>query len=106
MDYPSVGATENILMAAAGISGVTEIVNAALEPEVLDLITVLRNMGAHIDFAFPATIVVQGSLDLKPVEHEIMCDRLEAGTLLIAVAATGGTLSLPDAPVDSLELVL
>ncbi len=106
LDYPSVGATENILMAASGTNGVTEIVNAALEPEVLDLIAVLRKMGAHIDFAFPATIVVQGSATLKAVEHEVMRDRLEAGTLLIAAAATGGFISLPDAPVNSLELVL
>lgn len=106
LDYPSVGATENILMAALGARGVTEIVNAALEPEVLDFIALLKSMGAQIEFAFPATIVVQGEAPLHATTYEIMRDRLEAGTLLMAAAATGGSISIPDAPVSALELVL
>jgi len=106
LDYPSVGATENIIMAALGARGVTEIVNAALEPEVLDFIELLKSMGAQIDFAFPATIVVQGDAPLHATTYCIMRDRLEAGTLLMAAAATGGSISIPDAPVSALELVL
>ena len=106
LDYPSVGATENILMAAALTPGVTEIVNAALEPEVLDLIAVLRKMGAHIDLGVPATISITGVEKLLPVTHEIIYDRLEAGTLLLAVAVTGGELFLPQAPAVYMELFL
>lgn len=106
LDYPSVGATENILMAAVMASGKTEIVNAAIEPEILDLIAVLRAMGAQIDFDFPATIVIRGVSELKPVDHAVMFDRLEAGTLLVAALATGGELHLPEAPVEAMELFL
>ncbi|KKS67966.1 MAG: UDP-N-acetylglucosamine enolpyruvyl transferase [candidate division TM6 bacterium GW2011_GWE2_42_60] len=106
LDYPSVGATENIIMAALGAHGITEIVNAALEPEVLDFIELLKSMGAQIDFTFPATIVVQGDARLRATTYCIMRDRLEAGTLLMAAAATGGSISIPDAPVSALELVL
>lgn len=106
LDYPSVGATENILMAAAATDGVTEIVNAALEPEVFDLVAVLRKMGAVITYDMPATIRVEGCAQLKPVDHAIMYDRLEAGTLLLAAAITGGELSLPQAPAASMELFL
>ena len=106
LDYPSVGATENILMAAVLTPGVTEIVNAALEPEVLDLITVLQKMGADITCHMPATIKIQGVSELKPIEHAIMFDRLEAGTLLLAAAVTGGELILPQAPAASMEVFL
>lgn len=106
LDYPSVGATENILMAAVATPGITEIVNAALEPEVFDLITVLKKMGAKISFDVPALIRVEGVDYLQPVEHAIMCDRLEAGTLLLAAAITGGNISLPQAPAASMELFL
>ena len=105
-NYPSVGATENMLMAAAATPGVTEIVNAALEPEVFDLVTVLRKMGAQISYEMPATIRIEGCSNLQPIEHAIMFDRLEAGTLLLAAAATGGEISLPQAPADSMELFL
>ena len=106
LDYPSVGATENILMAAVLAPGVTEIVNAALEPEVLDLITVLQKMGADVTCQIPATLRICGVQELKPIEHSIMFDRLEAGTLLLAVAATGGQLSLPQAPVQAMDVFL
>lgn len=106
LDYPSVGATENILMAAVLTPGVTLIGNAALEPEVLDLIEALRKMGARISLEVPATIKVEGVEVLEPIEHEVIADRLEAGTLLLAVAATGGELILPDALSETMELFL
>lgn len=105
LDYPSVGATENILMAAVLATGESRIVNAALEPEVLDLIEVLRKLGAEIDFAFPATIVVRGVDVLRPsFEHDVILDRLEAGTFLLAAAITGGTVEIPGIHADTLEL--
>ena len=106
LEYPSVGATENIMMAAALIPGVTTIVNAALEPEVLDLITVLRKMGARITISEPAALIIEGVSELKPLEHAIMPDRLEAGTLLLAAAITKGNISMPHMHAGSLELVL
>ena len=106
LEYPSVGATENILMAAVLTQGTTRIVNAALEPEVLDLIDVLNKMGAQINILPPATIVIEGVKDLKPVEHEIIPDRLEAGSLLLAAAITGGELLLPQAPAWAMDVFL
>jgi UDP-N-acetylglucosamine 1-carboxyvinyltransferase len=106
LDYPSVGATENILMAAVLIPGVTEIVNAAQEPEVLDLIAVLTKMGAIISFDMPSVIRIEGVPILSGIEHEIMPDRLEAGTFLLAAAITGGSIMIPRAPVASMELFL
>ena len=106
LEYPSVGATENILMAAVMTSGKTTIINAALEPEVLDLIDILIKMGAHITIQPPATLVIQGVQELKPVEHHIMYDRLEAGSLLLAAAITGGEISLPQAPAHAMDVFL
>lgn len=106
LDYPSVGATENILMAAVLVAGKTEIANAAIEPEVLDLITVLRKMGARIDLAVPSMIVIHGVETLKPIEHNVILDRLEAGTFLLAAAATGGELYVPEIDAEDLELFL
>lgn len=106
LDYPSVGATENLMMAATLTQGITRIINAALEPEVLDLIAVLQKMGAHITILPPATIEIEGVNQLLPVEHEIMPDRLEAGALLLAAAITGGTLYLPQAPAYAMDIFL
>lgn len=106
LEYPSVGATENILMAAVLTKGVTHIVNAAIEPEVLDLIEILQKMGAKIEIQVPGTIVVEGVDQLAPVEYTIVRDRLEAGTLLLAAAVTGGSISIPDAPWRYLEVFL
>jgi UDP-N-acetylglucosamine 1-carboxyvinyltransferase len=106
LEYPSVGATENIMMAAVKTPGVTSIINAAIEPEVLDLIDVLRKMGARIEIEVPGTIIIHGVTDLKPVEHTIMVDRLEAGTLLLAAAVTGGEITLPHAPIQYMEVFL
>ena len=106
LEYPSVGATENLLMAATLTSGTTRIVNVALEPEVLDLITILQKMGAHIVIEPPATLLVEGVAQLYPVEHAVMYDRLEAGSLLLAVAITGGEINLPHAPAYAMEMFL
>ena len=106
LDYPSVGATENIIMAALAASGKTRIVNAALEPEVMDLITVLKKMGGDITICPPATLEINGGNSLHPIEHTIVMDRLEAGTLLLAAAITGGSIDLPTAPAFALEAVV
>lgn len=106
LDYPSVGATENLLMAAVKTPGVTRLVNAALEPEVLDLIETLRAMGAKITIQAPATIEVEGVQELKPVNYAVMYDRLEAGSLLLAVAVAGGQIELPQARWDYMDVFL
>ncbi len=103
----SVGATENILMYATLLEGCrTELINAALEPEVADLIKVLQAMGARIWYKFPQSIVVEGVKELACVNHAIMPDRLEAGSLLLAAAATRGSVHLPNALPEDLELFL
>ena len=96
-DYPSVGATENILMAALCVQGTSYIINASLEPEVLDLISLLQKMGADIAIQAPAMIVIHGGKPLHPVDHTVMFDRLEAGTYLLAAAITGGSIEIPNA---------
>lgn len=106
LDYPSVGATENLMMAATLTEGTTRIINAALEPEVLDLIDILRKMGAKISILPPATIEIEGVSSLQPVEHAIIHDRLEAGALLLSAAITGGEIYLPQATSESLDIVL
>jgi len=106
LEYPSVGATENIIMAATRAQGTTKIINAACEPEVFNLIACLTNMGAKITVDAPATITIQGVDTLIPIEHTIMFDRLEAGSLLIAAAATGGEIYLPNACADVLDVLL
>jgi UDP-N-acetylglucosamine 1-carboxyvinyltransferase len=107
LEYPSVGATENILMAAVLTQGTTTLINAALEPEVLDLIAILIKMGATINILPPATIEIVGSPHgLRPVEHSVMPDRLEAGSLILAAAMTRGSVTIPDAPAYALDVFL
>jgi len=106
LEYPSVGATENMLMAATLTAGTTHIINAAIEPEVLDLIAILRNMGARIEIAVPGTLIVEGVSSLRPVQHAIIADRLEAGTILLAAAVTGGSVSIPDCPNSVMDVFL
>ena len=106
LEYPSIGATENLLMAAVAAQGTTKIINAALEPEVLDLVAVLQKMGAKIDIQPPATIVIEGVQTLKPIEHDIVCDRLEAGSLLCAAAITGGSIQISNGRADILDVFL
>ncbi len=106
LDYPSVGATENLMMAAVLAPGTTRIINAALEPEVLDLIQVLQKMGAIIEIEPPATVIIKGVNLLRPIEHEIIPDRLEAGALLLAAAITGGSIYIPNAHADHMAVFL
>jgi len=106
LEYPSVGATENIVMFAALKKGETTIVNAALEPEVLDFLDVLQKMGAKIEFKAPATLHIIGVEKLNPIKHSIIPDRLEAGALLLAAAITGGQIYLPDAVESHMDVFL
>lgn len=90
LDVSSVGATFNIMSAATLAEGRTVITNAAMEPEVTAAGRMLQKMGANIEGLGTSTIVVEGVKDLKPVDEETIPDRIEAGTLLMAVAMTGG----------------
>jgi len=90
LDFPSVGATENIMMAATLAKGQTIIENAAIEPEVVDLSTYLVSMGADIRGAGTDTIKINGTDKLKGSTHTIIPDRIEAGTFMVAAAITGG----------------
>ncbi len=91
---PSVGATENLLMAASLAKGETVIANAAREPEIVDLANCLSAMGARIDGAGSATITVEGVPALYGAAHQVVADRIELGTYAIAAAITGGELRL------------
>ncbi len=96
IDFPliSVGATENALMAATLARGTTEIRNAAREPEIVDLATCLRSMGAQIDGDGTGTITVQGVDRLHGATHPVVTDRIELGTYMLAPAITGGEVEL------------
>lgn len=94
LDFPSVGATENIIMAAVLAEGKTIITNAAMEPEIVDLQNFLNKMGAKIEGAGTNVIKIEGVSNLKEVSYNIMPDRIEAGTLLCATAITGGKIKL------------
>jgi len=106
LDFPSVGATENILMAAVAARGTTVIENAAREPELSDLADLLVAMGARIDGAGTPTIEIEGVDAFGPVEHTVIPDRVEAGTFAIAACATGGRVVLQGARADHMDLVL
>jgi UDP-N-acetylglucosamine 1-carboxyvinyltransferase len=102
---PSVGATETALMAATLAKGETEIVNAARDPEVADLAQCLVAMGARIEGAGTHHIIVQGVTALHAARHDLLPDRIEAGTYAIAAAITGGHLELLDARLEHLASV-
>ena len=106
LDNPSVGATENIMMAAVLADGKTTIENAAREPEVQDLAKFLVAMGANMRGAGTHVIEIEGVERLHGAEHEVIPDRIEAGSLMIAAAITGGDVSIRDVPVDQLEAVI
>ena len=92
LDFPSVGATENILMAAVLAEGVTVIDNAAREPEIVDICQMLVSMGAQIEGVGSSTLTIQGVPELHPVEHRTVPDRIVAGTWAVAAAITQGDL--------------
>lgn len=97
LDFPSVGATQNIMMAATLADGITTIENAAREPEIVDLANVLNKMGASVHGAGTETIRIQGVTFLHGCEHSVVQDRIEAGTFMVAAAVTNGDVIIEDA---------
>ena len=97
LDFPSVGATQNIMMAATLADGETVIDNAAREPEIVDLANVLSKMGADVTGAGTNTVRIKGVSALHGCEHSIMQDRIEAGTFMVAAAVTNGDIFIKDA---------
>ncbi len=106
LEYPSHGATENLLMAASLAKGTTTLENAARDPEICDLAAFLTAMGAKIDGAGTPTIVVQGVDELAPADFEVMPDRIVAATYLFATATTGGEVTVRDMVPGHLAMVL
>lgn len=106
LDFPSVGATENILMAAVTAEGQTIIENAAEEPEIVDLVTFLNSMGANIKGAGTNVIRVEGVKSLSGVEHTVIPDRIEAGTFMIAAAMVGGDVLISNVLSEHLKPLL
>lgn len=94
LSLPSVGATENAMLAACGAEGTTVIANAAREPEIVDLQTFLQKMGAHVQGAGSSTVVVEGGAPLHGCVHTVVADRIVAATYLAAAAGTGGDIRL------------
>ena len=97
MDFPSVGATQNIMMAATLAKGTTVIENAAREPEIVDLALLLNKMGARVRGAGTENITIIGVEKLHGAEHNVVQDRIEAGTFMVGAAMTGGDLLIEDA---------
>lgn len=106
LDFPSVGATENILTAAVLAHGTTVIDNAAREPEIVDLCTMLSSMGAKIDGAGTSTLEIQGVDALNPVTHTTVSDRIIAGTFAFAAAMTQGDVTVLNSNPVHLEITL
>ena len=106
LDMPSVGATENIMMAAALAEGKTVLENCAKEPEIVDLANYLNKMGARIVGAGTETIRIHGVEKLCGVEHSIIPDRIEAGTFMVAAAITGGNVLIENAESEHLRSVI
>lgn len=106
LSMPSVGATENAMLAACGCPGVTTIVGAAREPEIVDLQTFLRAMGAEVSGAGESIICIRGGKTLHPAEHWVTGDRIAGATYLCAAAAAGGEVELSGVDPDHLTAVL
>jgi UDP-N-acetylglucosamine 1-carboxyvinyltransferase len=105
-DVVSVGATENLLMAASLANGRTILRNAAREPEVVDLCHFLNAMGAQVSGIGTETIIIDGVEALHGCEYRVVADRIEAGTFLVAAAATRGSITLLDAAPETMDVVL
>ena len=97
LDFPSVGATQNIMMAAVKAKGTTIIENVAREPEIVDLANILNKMGANVYGAGTETMRIEGVEHLHAVKHSIVQDRIEAGTFMVAAAMTQGNVLIADA---------
>ncbi|MBV8303246.1 MAG: UDP-N-acetylglucosamine 1-carboxyvinyltransferase [Acidimicrobiia bacterium] len=106
LEFPSVGATENLLMAAVRAEGTTVIDNAAREPEIADLCAFLVRMGARIVGGGTSTIEIEGVDGLSPVDHTVIPDRIEAGTFLAAVGVAGGEITLEGARPDHMDMLI
>jgi len=106
LDFPSVGATENVLMAAVMAQGTTVLENAAREPEIQDLVAFLCAMGAQIEGVGTPTIVVDGVDRLNPVTHAVIGDRIEAGTFLVAATIAGGPVTVRGFDPSHMDMVL
>ena len=106
LDFPSVGATEVIVMAATLADGVTILENAAQEPEIVDLANVLNKMGARIKGAGTDTIKIEGVERLKGVSHHVIPDRIEAGTFMVGAVMTGGSVLIKNIVADHLKAVI
>lgn len=106
LDYPSVGATENIMLAASLAEGITIIRNAAKEPEIHDLQEFINEMGGKVKGAGSNTIIIEGVKKLNKVEYTIMPDRIVAGTLAVATAITQGEVVLKNAQIEHIRSVI
>lgn len=108
LDFPSVGATENLLMAAVTAEGATQIENAAREPEIVDLATMLNEMGARVSGAGSSLIEIEGVAlsSMYPCEHATCGDRIEAGTFLVGGALTGGPVTVRGVDPSFLRMAL
>jgi UDP-N-acetylglucosamine 1-carboxyvinyltransferase len=106
LDFPSVGATENVLAAAVLAKGTTVIDNVAREPEIVDICAMLTAMGARIDGVGSSTLHVEGVEELHPVAHTVMPDRIVAGTWAFAAAMTRGDVTVRGAHAEHLEIAL
>lgn len=105
LGFPSVGATENIMMAAVLASGITTIENAAREPEIADLASMLNKMGARITGAGTSTIRIDGVDELEAITHRVIPDRIQAATFLAALGVSGGEILLQEARYDHMDMV-
>ena len=107
LDFPSVGATENIVLAAVLAKGTTVLDNAAREPEVTDLLDFLNRMGAHIEGVGTPTLTIHGvaNEDLRPAEHRVVPDRVEAATYLAATGLAGGEVVVEGARADQMSML-
>jgi len=106
LDFPSVGATETLIMAAVRAQGVTVIDNAAREPEIVDICLMLIAMGAHIEGIGTSTVSIEGVESLHPVEHRVVPDRIVAGTWAVAAAITGGDITVEGVNPEHLRIAL
>ena len=106
LEFPSVGATENLLMASVLAKGTTVIDNAAREPEIADLAAFLNRMGARVLGAGSSTIQVEGVEELHPVDHTTVPDRIEAATLLAALGVTCGEIVIEGARPDHMDMLI
>ena len=102
LDFPSVGATENIILASVFAQGKTSITNAAREPEIVDLVNILNKMGAKISGEGTNVIEIEGVTKLHEVKYRVMPDRIEAGTFLCAGAMAGGKIKITNARTEQL----